>query len=378
MSQSAAAILAVDDNLIVRKALTMRLEAKGFEVVTAADGDEALTLVARRPFDLVLLDLRLPGVRGDEVLRRLREQHSATELPVIMLAASSELSDINHALELGANDYIVKPGDLPLLVTRIRTQLTLRDTVRNLRAHSARLRETRNGTVTTLARLPATPPQGLPHATLHAQLPVSCLVLAADGTLLDANLEASQIHGYRPGELAGQALDALYEEADRACVRAHLEAVLAAPGDTHRWDVRHRRKDGSALWMRDTARTLRDGPRWLVQLCCEDIDDLRKLDALVQFRSRHDELTGLANRKTLEERLERVIDSARSEGTEHALLQIDIDQFKVINNSYGHAAGDDMLRQVARVLRGMTRSRDTLARMGSDAFALLGIGRAHV
>lgn len=80
-------------------------------------------------------------MRGNEVLRRVRQQYSATELPVIILAASSDKADINRSLELGANDYIIKPGDLPILVARIRTQLALKDTVAKLREHSALMRK---------------------------------------------------------------------------------------------------------------------------------------------------------------------------------------------------------------------------------------------
>ena len=138
---TAAAVLAVDDNATIRKAISMRLGAKGFDVVTAQDGFEALKLIGQRRFDLVILDLQMPEMRGDEVLRRVRQQYSATELPVIILAASSDKADINRSLELGANDYIIKPGDLPILVARIRTQLALKDTVAKLREHSALMRK---------------------------------------------------------------------------------------------------------------------------------------------------------------------------------------------------------------------------------------------
>ncbi|MDA0824322.1 MAG: response regulator, partial [Proteobacteria bacterium] len=88
MSKSSATVLAVDDNATIRKAISMRLRSKGYEVVTAPDGKEALDLVASRPFDLVLLDLQMPGMRGDEVLERIRRRFDQTQLPVIMLAAS--------------------------------------------------------------------------------------------------------------------------------------------------------------------------------------------------------------------------------------------------------------------------------------------------
>ena len=94
MPDAATTVLAVDDNATIRKAISMRLRSKGYEVTTAPDGKEALDLVAKRSFDLVLLDLQMPGMRGEEVLERLRLCYSQTPLPVIMLAASGDKEDI--------------------------------------------------------------------------------------------------------------------------------------------------------------------------------------------------------------------------------------------------------------------------------------------
>jgi DNA-binding response OmpR family regulator len=131
--KSSAAVLAVDDNATIRKAISMRLQSKGYEVVTAANGESALDLVASRPFDLVQLDLQMPSMRGEEVLERLRLRYSEVEQPVIMLAASSDKNDIARTLRLGANDYVTKPGELPLPLARIKTQLSLKRSVEKLR-----------------------------------------------------------------------------------------------------------------------------------------------------------------------------------------------------------------------------------------------------
>ena len=88
---AATAILAVDDNATIRKAISMRLGAKGFEVVTAADGPSALALMARRAFDLVILDLKMPEMRGEEVLRQLRQRYSQTQLPVTLCRARQRI-----------------------------------------------------------------------------------------------------------------------------------------------------------------------------------------------------------------------------------------------------------------------------------------------
>ena len=117
-------LLVVDDNESNRDALSRRLKLKGYTVSAAASGYEALELAATGAFDLVLLDVEMPGLSGLEVLARLRETRSATELPIIMFTARSEGADVVEAFRLGANDYVVRgehfAGDL---TRRVRTLL---------------------------------------------------------------------------------------------------------------------------------------------------------------------------------------------------------------------------------------------------------------
>jgi diguanylate cyclase (GGDEF)-like protein len=120
------ALLVVDDNPENRDMLSRRLERRGFQVTTAPDGPTALELVGDHHFDLVLLDVMMPGMNGLEVLRRIREARSLTDLPVIMVTARDQSQDVVEALGLGANDYITKPVDFPIALARVRTQLAAR------------------------------------------------------------------------------------------------------------------------------------------------------------------------------------------------------------------------------------------------------------
>ena len=121
-------LLVVDDNEMNRDMLSRRLERKGYRVQTAIDGLHALESVGKGGIDLVLLDIMMPGMTGIEVLQALREQHSSTELPIIMVSAKDESEDVVEALELGANDYVTKPIDFPIVLARVHTQLRMRDT----------------------------------------------------------------------------------------------------------------------------------------------------------------------------------------------------------------------------------------------------------
>src|SRR6516162_2607592 len=121
-----ATILVVDDEELNREGLARRLQRHDYEVAVAKTGREAIELLGDRRFDLVLLDIMMPGMNGLEVLKFLRRVDSLLDLPIIMVTAKGGSEDTVEALELGANDYVTKPLDFPVVLARIRTQLALR------------------------------------------------------------------------------------------------------------------------------------------------------------------------------------------------------------------------------------------------------------
>jgi CheY-like chemotaxis protein len=116
-------LLVVDDVADNREILRRRFTRLGYEVIEAAGGDEALALIAAQPFDLVLLDIMMPDPDGMEVLRRVRQIHSPTALPIIMCTGKAASEDVVEALSLGANDYITKPVDLDVAYARAEMQV---------------------------------------------------------------------------------------------------------------------------------------------------------------------------------------------------------------------------------------------------------------
>lgn len=119
-------LLVVDDNESNREILSRQLRRRGYQVTAADGGESALAIAADRPFDLVLLDIMMPGIDGVEVLRRLRQQRSAAELPIIMATARTDSRDIVECAELGANDHVAKPIDFEVLAAKIRALLRLK------------------------------------------------------------------------------------------------------------------------------------------------------------------------------------------------------------------------------------------------------------
>src|SRR5918995_2281736 len=190
--------------------------------------------------------------------------------------------------------------------------------------------------------------------------------------VLSANQLGAAELGYQVAELVGQPVARLYPRQDRAHAGTQLERCVADPGNIHHWETRKVRKDGTELWVRETARAIvsrRHEPSVLV--VSEDITESRRRSEQLAYHANHDALTGLVNRRAFEERLDHAIAVARAEHVEYALCYLDLDQFKVINDTCGHVAGDEFLRQVGRVLHGVVSKRDTLARLGGDEFGVL-------
>ena len=136
-------LLVVDDDSQNRDMLARRLERAGYDVRTAEDGRSALHLVEDRAIDLVLLDVVMPGMGGLDVLKAIRQTRSASDLPVIMATALDQSEDTVAALGRGANDYVTKPFDLPVVLARVETQLSLKRAAREIETLAQQL-EIRN------------------------------------------------------------------------------------------------------------------------------------------------------------------------------------------------------------------------------------------
>lgn len=170
-----ASVLVVDDNPANRDALSRRLERRGYTVATAEDGPTALGLCAQRPFDLVLLDVMMPGMNGLEVLQRLRQDHGPADLPVIMATAQDQSEDVIKALGLGANDYVTKPLDFGVVLARVRTHLALKQSVEQIRDLERSLSVRNRELETANARLVAAADQARRELDLAARVQLSLL-----------------------------------------------------------------------------------------------------------------------------------------------------------------------------------------------------------
>jgi diguanylate cyclase (GGDEF)-like protein/PAS domain S-box-containing protein len=195
-----------------------------------------------------------------------------------------------------------------------------------------------------------------------------------EGRYLSANPALARIYGYEsPEELMGSLAATgrhLYVDANR---RADFERLMREAGSVTQFESQVHRRDGSIIWIAENARVVRaaDGRTLYYEGTVEDITERKRYQAELEFQATHDALTGLPNRGLLEDRLRQAVGYAHRNNSLVAVAFIDLDRFKVINDSLGHGSGDEVLVRVARRIRGALREIDTVARQGGDEFVVV-------
>ncbi len=178
--------------------------------------------------------------------------------------------------------------------------------------------------------------------------------------------------GYRPDELVGQNLLGLVHPEDRPMCTAHFRTVVGDPTQEHTIELRGRHADGRWRWFELRTTNLLYEPAVQGVVChVRDVTDRRNAEIALEYRALHDPLTSLPNRALVVDRLGQTVASARRHGSSTAVLFIDLDRFKSVNDSLGHSAGDELLVEVARRLRSGRRAVDTVARIGGDEFVIV-------
>ena len=187
-------------------------------------------------------------------------------------------------------------------------------------------------------------------------------------TILEANQKALEIYGFPREELIGMSLRSITKDVARGDERLRQ---LLREGSLQNWETVHRSKDGRVLDLVVSASVVDYDGRPAVLSINRDVTENRRAEKQIEQLAYHDSLTGLANRVRFEEQLEAAVARARREGHALAILFMDLDRFKIVNDSLGHKVGDLFLQQVASRLQGVHRAGDTLARLGGDEFILL-------
>ncbi|CAM3230996.1 putative bifunctional diguanylate cyclase/phosphodiesterase [Asticcacaulis taihuensis] len=360
-------ILVVDDTPANLGLLVDHLEARGYEVLVALGGQEALDRLRYAQPDLILLDVMMPGMDGFETCRRLRADAQTRDIPVIFMTALTDVDSKVSAFAAGGVDYVAKPFQIEELIARVRTHIALRKARVELMAQKMSLQaevEARHLVEASLRD------SELRHRRLFETAGDGILVIDCDArTIHDLNAQCAHILAMPLDEVRGRYLDDLPIFAAAGDARTIVD-TLRQSGEMKWSEWTWERPDATTVSVEVLCTTYRVGHRLLAQCTLRDVKARKEAEARIRYLAMHDALTGLPNRTLLMDRLSHGIARARRDHTQVGLLLLDLDHFKHINDSLGHFVGDALLEEVSKRLRSVLRDSDTPARLGGDEFVI--------
>lgn len=348
-------VLVADDDPIARLLARGALEQAGFAVEEADDGTTALAAFRRSRPDVVLLDVLMGEMDGFEACMELRSLPMGAHTPVLMITGLDDVDSINRAYEVGATDFVSKPINWTILGHRVRYMLRSSENLLKLRRSEARLWEAQR-----IARL-------------------GNWSWDARGNRIRWSEENLRIFAMEEGSFAGtwQAFLKLVHPEDRTGLKRTIKEAIRTPKDFSA-EYRVRLADETIRIVATRAEVVTDaqgvsGFRGIHQ----DITERKQAEARIRHLAHHDVLTDLPNRLLFADRLTQAQARARRDETMLAVLCLDLNRFKDVNDTLGHAAGDLLLKALAERLQGEIREADTLARLGGDEFAIIQTGLAQ-
>jgi len=387
-SDYVATILTIDDEDVIRRSFQAYLEDSGFRVLQAQNGRIGLDVFREHHPDIILVDLRMPEMDGLEVLATVVRE--APEVPIIVVSGTGMIQDAIEALRLGAWDYVLKPvEDLGILEHSVRRALERTKLIKENKAYRENLENLVRRRTSELhdrtLQLEET------NQRLHTEIDERKVAEAKyrsifenaiegifqvnhQGRLVSANPAMARILGYEAmQELMDEPRDFCSRLCDAPGMKEKFFRVLKDHGSVQALEIQTFRQDGQPMWGSVNAHlvTGKTGENVHFEGTLEDISDHKRFEEQLLHQSLHDALTGLPNRALFTDRLSQAISRCSRQNSFFALLYLDVDRFKVINDSLGHALGDQFLIQLAERLRACTREADTLARLGGDEFAVI-------
>lgn len=370
---TAPLILVVDDDRTMRILLRQAMEQDGYRVVEAVNGQQALEIYTQLHPDLVLLDALMPVMDGFTCCGQLQALSRSKQPPILTIAALEDQESVDRAFRAGASDFVTKPIHWGVLRQRVRRLLQQTQLYKQL-ARSNRQLQTK---INELHQAQKALQESRERYALIAQS-------AYDG-LWDWSIKSNNIYysprwksmlGYEEKEMGSSLaewFDRIHAE-DKAQFQGELSAHLA--GLTNHFETEYRllHRDGSYHWMFCRGLAVRDaaGKPYRMAGSQTDITQNKAAEAKLLHDAFHDGLTGLPNRLWFMEQLEKAIRHAKQDPQyQFALLFLDLDRFKLVNDSLGHAIGDCLLLEIAARLKACLPPSSTVSRLGGDEFTIL-------
>jgi diguanylate cyclase (GGDEF)-like protein/PAS domain S-box-containing protein len=360
-------ILIVDDERLNRRLLQVLLRHEGYVTRSAASGEEALASIADDPPDLILLDVMMPGLDGRQVARAVKADPATSKIPIIIVTAQTDREARLAALDAGAEDFLSKPVDRAELWLRVRNLLRLKRLSDLLEEHQVTLEtEAQARTAELHART-----MDLKRFRTAMDATDDSIVLVNRTTMrfVAVNATASQMLGYSREELFELGpMDLLSTSRDQ--LEGLYDAIIAGRARTASTETAHR-KDGSTFPVEVHRQAQRAGTDWIIVAVARDVTERIEAETRLKHLAHFDTLTGLLNRTLFCETLTKTLVYASATGETVAVLHLDLDNFKNVNDTYDRGIGDELLIQVSERLIECVCDLDTVGRLGGDEFALI-------
>ncbi|HEY9609927.1 EAL domain-containing protein [Allocoleopsis sp.] len=414
-------ILLVDDqpkNLLTLSAI---LDSPGLNLVTADSGLQALRCLLNHDFAVILLDVQMPLMDGFETAALIRQRERSQHTPIIFITAlNQDETHVERGYSLGAVDYLLKPFAPEIIKSKVtvfvelfkKTQLLEQQTalleaankkleceITQRKIAEEALRHAHDSLEIKVQERTAQLAQA--NASLQAEITQRKMVelalfqekeqaqvtlqsigdgvitINAQGLVEYLNPVASELTGFPVQEAKGKPLSDIVRIVDET-----TREVCKSPAETAMRSGKQVcldkpavliTREGDELAVDNCATPLRASDNQIIGavLVLRDVTAARHIEQQLSWQASHDALTGLVNRRFFENCLQKAVMTAKTSGQQHALCYLDLDQFKLVNDTCGHIAGDELLRQVTALFQSLVRSSDTLARLGGDEFGLL-------
>ncbi|QEK12413.1 EAL domain-containing protein [Crassaminicella thermophila] len=341
-------ILVVDDSKLMRATFRQFLKNEGYDVIEAKNGIEALYIFKEIKPDIVLMDFVMPGIDGVNACAQLQKLPDGKNTPVIMITSLEDENSVNLAFEAGATDYISKPINWAVLRQRLKRLLHARHMEITLNQSEAFARSI------------------IDHAN------EGIITIDIDGIIKYINPATEQIFGYLSSEIIGKNICVLIPNFNY-CDNFNNNAKLM---DMNKEIIGHR-KDHSTLPIDLTISKFYVEEKCFFTLMLRDITERKQYEEMIKYQAFYDSLTDLPNRLLLKERITFEISHAKHTNQKLAVMYLDLDRFKLINDTLGHDTGDKLLKEIAGRLKSCIGEDDTVARLGGDEFVILLQGIKH-
>lgn len=377
-----ARVLVVDDILPNVKLLEAKLASEYYEVITATSGPEALEKVRTQSPDIILLDVMMPGMDGFEVCAEIKSDSAFAHIPVVMVTALTDAADRVRGLEAGADDFLSKPLNDIALMARVRSLVRLKMTVDEWRIRENTASQLgvvdEGGTVMAEpvenARILVVDDQSYDAAKFVETLKVDNDIVE----VVESGIEAMSRMGEADYDLMVISLNLKNEDGLRLCShlrssdRARSIPILMVAADEDMSRIAH----GLEIGAHDYILRPVDGNELLARVRTQVRrkrfqERLRASYEISLSMALTDTLTGLYNRRYFDVHVQKLLQKNETSRKSLGVLTLDIDNFKSVNDTYGHAVGDEILKEFAERLQDKLRGFDMVARMGGEEFVAL-------